>query len=430
MSTPILDRLIHAMQASPGVPASERSVVSVLGALDSDDTGKQEVVKHIIEDFALTQRVLKLANSSMYAPFGVGAASVTAALNVLDPEALMHLVLSTDLITEEELRADASLSQTLFASELARQACGARAEDASIATLMFQIGQLMTAKYLPEEARAIERLCSLGVDAQDAASDVLGMSFQEIGVELASRWNLPNYILSSINGTGDPTLVGISRFSSQAAALVYQGKSELVQELLQALDLPDVDKAGLDTLIRTKIADVQPPPAPVVAPAPPASPAAIGQLHSAIRQEKRRVIDDLAKVMLPLYAGTLQSNRCLLFMLTRSGEFRIRAGYGPHLEALQQQLIIAAEFAPTAFHLAIRNKVEIVIDDTTRLKPSALPAVYRQLLPLVRQFIIVPIASSQVSGLVYCDWELRQEMRPAQLDAVKKLRDLFAPFFP
>jgi hypothetical protein len=117
-------------------------------------------------------------------------------------------------------------------------------------------------------------------------------------------------------------------------------------------------------------------------------------------------------------------------MLTRSGEFRIRAGHGPDLQALQQQLKISAEFMPTAFHLAIRNNAEIVIDDVTRLKAAALPPVYRQLLSHVSQFIIVPIASSQVSGLVYCDWETRQELNAARVDLAKKLRDLFVPFFP
>lgn len=430
MSTIAFEKMLEAMQDSRGLPASERSVVSVLGALDRCDEGKHEVVNHIIEDFALTQRVLKLANSTMYAPFGVGVASVTAALNVLDSEALMHLVLSTDLVTDEELRADEPLSRTLFASELARQACADRAEDASIATLMFQIGQLMTGKYLPEEASAIARLVGLGVQPQEAASEVLGMSFQEIGVELATRWNLPNYILSSISGTGDPTLVGIARFSSQAASLVYEGKTEMVHRLLMELDLPGVDKSGLGALISQKIEATRPAQAAAQAPAPAAPDAAMQQLHSAIKDEKRRVIDTLADAMLPLYSGTLQCSRCLVFMLTRSGEFRVRAGHGPLLEELRQALRVSADFSPTAFHLAIRNNVEIVIDDVARLKSSALPAAYRQLLPHVRKFIIVPIASSQVSGLVYCDWEADLELSPDRVDAAKKLRDLFVPFFP
>ena len=419
MRSVTVEKLLNAMQSSRGVAASERSVVSVLGALDSDNAGKHAVIRHIVEDFALTQRVLKLANSSMYAPFGVGVASVTAAMKVLDSEALVHLVLSTDLIADDALHADEHLARTLFASELARQACTQRSEDASIATLMFQIGQLMAGKYLPDETAAITRLVSLGVDPQDASSEVLGLSFQEIGVELATRWNLPNDILSSINGTGDPTLVGISRFSSQASALVFEGKAELVQQLLMDLDLPGVDKPGLGALISKKFEETHP-----------LRSASQAALASAIKEEKRRVIDSLADAMLPLYASTLQSSRCLLFMLTRSGEFRIRAGQGPVLTELRTQLRISANFIPTAFHLAIRNNTEVVIDDVTRLKHSALPAVYRQLLPDVKKFIIVPIASSQVSGLIYCDWEIDLPISPAMVSTVKKLRDLFVPFFP
>ena len=115
MSSPILEKLLQAMTASKGIRASEHAVASVLGALDSGLDGKQEVVEHIIEDVALTQKVLRLANSTMYAPFGYGSASVSSALAVLGSEAVLHLVLGADLVSEEDLKKDESLSRTLLA---------------------------------------------------------------------------------------------------------------------------------------------------------------------------------------------------------------------------------------------------------------------------------------------------------------------------
>jgi HD-like signal output (HDOD) protein len=184
MSQPVVDKLLLAIRNSKGMPASERSVASVLGALDSSQAGKQQMVGHIIEDFALTQKVLKLANSSMYAPFGSGPASVSSALEVLGSEAVLHLVLGADLVSEEELKQDGNLSRTLLASELARSACAERAEDASIATLMFEIGRVMTGRYLPAEAARIALRAAQGLDIQAAASAVLGLSTRS----WASSW--------------------------------------------------------------------------------------------------------------------------------------------------------------------------------------------------------------------------------------------------
>jgi HD-like signal output (HDOD) protein len=228
MSAAVLDKLMLAMRDAKGVPASERSVASVLGALDSSHAGRQAVVGHIIEDFALTQKVLRLANSSMYAPFGAGPASVSAALDVLGSDALLHLVLGADLISQEELQQDDNLSRTLLATELARSACAERAEDASIATLMVEIGRLMTGKYLPAEAQRISQRVAAGQDPQDAASAVLGLSYQELGVELAARWNLPDTLRAVIQGSGDATLVGIARFASAAASLMHEGQLDAV----------------------------------------------------------------------------------------------------------------------------------------------------------------------------------------------------------
>ena len=109
MKQATLDKLLRAMQGSKGVPATERSVASVLGALDSSEAGKQAVVRHIIDDCALTQKVLKLANSAMYAPFSQGSDSVSTALEVLGSEALLHLVLGAELVSDEQLAQDLGL---------------------------------------------------------------------------------------------------------------------------------------------------------------------------------------------------------------------------------------------------------------------------------------------------------------------------------
>ena len=426
MSTLVLDKLLLAIRDSKGVPATERSVASVLGALDSSNEGKRAVVGHIVEDFALTQKVLKLANSLMYAPFGAGPASVSSALDVLGSDALLHLVLGADLISEEELQQDDNLSRTLMASELARSACAERAEDASIATLMLEIGRLMTGKYLPTESAAIASLVADGKDPQAAASAVLGMSYQELGVELAARWNLPDTIRSVINGTGDPTLVGIARFSSAAASLIHEGKLDAANALLLNLDVPGINKSSLGALVGRKVeaARLTPRMKPVGS-----VEASLNGLQQLL-QEKKGSLEELANAMLPGLADALKTSHCLLFMLTRSGEQRVRHGYGKGIDELRSKLKITADFLPTAFHAAIRKNIDVSIADVSKLKEASLPEGYRALLPHVTRFIILPVATSRVSGLLYCDWDTEGALNQSEIEALKKLRNMLLPFFP
>ena len=427
MTKNVLDKLLHAMQGSKGVPATERSVASVLGALDSGNEGKREVVHHIIEDFALTQKVLKLANSAMYAPFGAGSASVSSAMDVLGSEAVLHLVLGTDLVSEEEVQQDESLSRTLLASELARNACAERAEDASIATLMYEIGRLMTSKYLAAETAAIDHRVLQGMEVQAASVAVLGMSYQELGVELAARWNLPLSILSTMDGTGDPTLVGIARFSSQASTLIHEGKSEAVNTLLRNLDLPGVDKSRLGALVSRKVEEARP---FQLARQNASAEHALNTLLQTLQLEKKNSVEELSNAMLPELASCLQTAHCLLFMLTRSGEFRVRNAYGKGIDELKSRLRIPAEFMPTNFHAAIKNNIDISIAYVSKLKEISLPDCYRQLLPQVTKFIILPIATNRVTGLLYCDWDSETTLKQGEMEVVKKLRSLFVSVFP
>lgn len=427
MSQATLDKLLVAMKTSKGVPASESAVASVLGALDDTAEAKQQVVSHIIEDFALTQKVLRLANSSMYAPFSAGSDSVSSAVNVLGAEAVLHLALGADLVSEEELLQDENLAQTLLASELARTLCTDRAEEASVATLMVEIGRLMTGRYLPQEARAIARKVAAGAAVPEATAAVLGMSYQELGMLLAAHWNLPQKLRSTIDGTGDPTLVGIARFSSSASSLIHEGKADAAQALLQALDLPGINKSSLGPLVAAKAEQLR---LHWATRQTPEGGSALETLLKDLLDDKKATVDELCNAMLPGMATALNTAHCLLFMTTRTGEMRIRGACGKGIDELKSRLRVSAEFMPTAFHAAIKNRMDVSIADVSKLKDASLPEGYRALLPQVTKFIILPIANSKVSGLLYCDWDSDVVVQPAEMDVVKKLRDLMLPFFP
>ncbi|MCX7164043.1 MAG: HDOD domain-containing protein [Rhodocyclales bacterium] len=427
MSAQVMEKLFAAMGRSKGLPALESTVTSILGSLCDGTKGSRDVVAHIVEDFALTQRVLKLVNSSMYAPFARNISSISSALNILGADALQHIVLSTAMVTALELDDDENLSKTLLASELARTVCSDRLEEASIAALMYDLGSLMTQKYLPDEMAVIKRKTGAGLDPDAAAIEILGMTLQQVGAEVAKRWNLPPAIVSVIDGTGDPALIGIAKFSNSASSLIHEGKVEEVNRLVSTLDVPGLDKSKLSVLISRKVEEITP---GVGGAEVRGAEAMLDELLVSLSGERKKTVDELAGAIFAGFGESLATAHCLLFVLARSGDYTVRHGYGKGIEELKSKLRISAEFKPTAFHAAINNRVDVSIADVSKLKATALPDGYKALLPNVAKFLILPIANSSVSGLVYCDWETDKEVTRSELVAIRKLRDLFAPFFP
>jgi HD-like signal output (HDOD) protein len=361
----------------------------------------------------------------MYASFGTRASSVTTAIKVLGANALMHIVLGAQMVSEEELQADGNLSKALFASELARNAYAERAEDASIATLMYEIGRLMTGKYLADEAAKITKQVASGADSKAVESAVLGVTYQELGVELAARWNLPDVILSVIDGTGDPTLVGIAAFSSSASSLIHEGRLDEANELLRHLDLPAVEKEGLSRLISRKTEEI------AQWSNPNQSASAEQQLRDLLSDLKQRPeldFDGLVKTMMPAIAQALKAAHCLLLMMTRSGSFRVHSGDGTDIAVLKEKFRISAEFRPTPFHAAIKKNIDVSIADVGILKAISLPEGYRDLLPDVKRFVLLPIANGQVRAMVYCDWNSDGRMTKGEVKAVIALRNLLLPY--
>jgi Rad3-related DNA helicase len=156
----------------------------------------------------------------------------------------------------------------------------------------------------------------------------------------------------------------------------------------------------------------------------------LDELLVRLQEDKKQSIEALANAMLPGLADALQTAHCLLFMLTRSGELRVRNGSGKGIDELKSRLKIAADFKPTAFHAAIKNNIDVSIADVSKLRDTNLPDDYRRLLPHVTQFVVLPITTSRVSGLLYCDWDSGRSLRQPEMDALKKLRNLFLPYFP
>jgi eukaryotic-like serine/threonine-protein kinase len=102
--------------------------------------------------------------------------------------------------------------RSLMAASLARELCAnpREAEEAFLGAMLHHLGRTLTEFYFPEEADAVRRLVSAadeGVALSEAAASaqVLGMSFEALGLGVARQWGFPASLQRAMRRPGgDP----------------------------------------------------------------------------------------------------------------------------------------------------------------------------------------------------------------------------------
>jgi HD-like signal output (HDOD) protein len=203
--------LMRRMQRRKDFPALSQSLMEVnrLSAPDSAASATQ-LANVILRDYALTNKLLKLANSAFYGPYQGSVNNVSAAITVLGFEqvrlaanSLTYFGQLRDGTSNESIRDQltASFMAGLVTRHLARQARLPDPEGAFIAGLFQRLGKTLASYYFPEDDDEIESTVrDRGVDEVTAARGVLGISYGELGVAVGRKWGFPDELLHCIRG--------------------------------------------------------------------------------------------------------------------------------------------------------------------------------------------------------------------------------------
>lgn len=161
-------RLLAVRIAQRGdLPGFSKAVGTILNAMRGEPHDDFDMVRTVLSDPSLTHKVLRLANSPMYAVFGQNIHTVTQAIQVLGIESIGHLALGHKLIDGLALAAPDALSsrneleKTILAGHIGRQVAALThqrdSEAAVVCAMLHGLGRVMVAFYLPEFWRAIQQ---------------------------------------------------------------------------------------------------------------------------------------------------------------------------------------------------------------------------------------------------------------------------------
>lgn len=185
-------------------------VMRVNEMVDNDRYNATDIGRVISQDPALSTRLLKIANSPMYANRRE-IDSISHAVIILGTKQIRDLIFSTsatrafdgipnDIISIEDFWHH-SLYCALLARSLASVSHKISADTMFTAGLLHDIGHLVLMNREPEKAAASILLTIQGdakVDLLDAERQLMGFTHAEVGAGLARQWHLPEILTECI----------------------------------------------------------------------------------------------------------------------------------------------------------------------------------------------------------------------------------------
>lgn len=456
----LVETVIGRMDASGGFPALTRAVGQIVDALEGglDDTAALANV--VLADLSLTQKVLRLANSAMYAPIGRNITTVSHALMVLGYEAVGYLALGVRLISSlgetgaQSAGAAKALGESLLAGSVATAVAAKidlpNGEEGVVCALLHRLGQLLVAFYLPEEWRRIQKYVALGGVEEAAARRVLGIGLEELGQMVARKWHMPAKIVYTMSAEGDGApefmderLLAVTRFSNQAARIMTSGDADGRKARLSALATgyaaelevegttllgavaEAVDAATAEPLLESVLRDGGP-----IANVPKDGVEQLDYLRDGLRDIQQAIAEGGTKQEIAamavevMYTGQGLQRAAVFELDPASKIYHVLASLSARAPNPLQGVNFTQAFSPNVVHIALSKNADVYIDNPRDTKIAhRLPdwIALHGLFP----FYILPLARDGHSfGFLYGQQKDNVTLDDEALVLLKHLRDL------
>lgn len=251
------------------LPAFEKTVRDILSLFESGELDLTILQNKIMQDQALTVRILRVANSSFYG-FTGQIANVKDACIVLGCHTIRNIVISTAVIAQfspdkSNVLDRASLWQHAAATGgiaryLALQS-GIDAESAFTAGLLHDIGKLALDACFPAEYQTTLQYCKQHDCAtREAEQVVLGYDHAFVGKRVAERWKLPASLVNAIAFHHQPSSPALQFVDVVHVADILGrgiGIGNCPDTLIGTIDLSALERLNIDwTLIRQRLPEI------------------------------------------------------------------------------------------------------------------------------------------------------------------------------
>lgn len=449
------------------LPGFSKVVSAIVNAMRGDDDREFSMTKTVLQDPALTQKVLRLANSAMYSVFGQGINTVSKAAIVLGTEAIGHLALGLKLVdglsaaSAESASTREEMEKALLAGHIARQVASSASmrdvEEAVVCSMLHSLGRMMTVFYLSDRWKQIQEQVQNDVDESEAVLEALGLGLDDIGRQVAQQWGLPARLVNTLQDmppkqVGEPIshedwLSAVSTLSSRCASTLCTDTA--ADNVLPVLARDYADMLGLEasqllTAVETAqkvAADEGSVAAPKVRRADTeiaGAQALDGKPADAAARLARGVADMqgvlqsantaqlLSMALETVYQGLGFSHAVAFLRNQKEGKYKAQMCFGESVQELLPRLIFGDAYQPDVFHAALAKDKMIFVENAQEEEfASKLPRWWKDALPGVKSFMVLPLTTNrQPVGFIYGDWDSSKPTSKIEQDEVVSLNEL------
>lgn len=209
-----LEFLLRRMRHKSDFPAMSDSISRIQRLTASENESLASLSNEILKDVALTHKLLRMVNTAHFSHAGGGSIStVSRAAALIGFAGIRNLALSLIVLERMENKAHAQqlreeFLRSLMAASLARELSpnSRESEEAFLCAMFQNLGRALTEFYFPEEAQQVRRMLraerqsdgpqklAAPVSEAVASTQVLGLSYEQLGLGVARQWGLPDIL--------------------------------------------------------------------------------------------------------------------------------------------------------------------------------------------------------------------------------------------
>ena len=422
------------------MPALGATVALVQSITDDETASTDRLARVILQDAAMTAKVLKLANSAFYNPSRLNISTISRAIIVLGFNVVAEMAVGIRLVDAllsggVRQRVVEEMARSFHAAVLARSIAtirrDPRSEEMFIAALLSNVGEMAFWSFGGEAAQQLDEALGKGeLDPEAAQVAVVGFRLRQLSVGLAREWKL-GPLLQSVLEERRPGPPEVSiRYALRVAAETRKGwespaSVELVAKLADFVGIPveqmtaqlvscTEEAVGIAACFGAGEAALQIPAPRRKTPEPAVE---VSESHEPDPMLQLRILRELSGmistgaglnqvmnlVLEGLYRG-VGFDRVLFAMLTPNRlQLVAKAGLGSGIEALRQHFLFSLDDTPEdLFNEFFRQPRAL------RFRPSEKVRGLRfdrlQMVTTASQVCIAPIViKGRVIGLFYAD---------------------------
>ncbi len=202
---PTLGSLLGKLCGDAALFALGISIARVVELASTDDQGAASLSYFVLADVALTQKILRVANTPAYRTANGGAVTtISRAIALLGFENVKVVALAMLLVDTlassrhaDSVRAELELAlcASLVGRAMARRSPYQGAEEVAIAALFKNIAPLLIASQEHARYQEIAALRAQGQTTAQAAHEVLGCSYDTLATAVLREWKIPEAIV-------------------------------------------------------------------------------------------------------------------------------------------------------------------------------------------------------------------------------------------